>query len=62
MANLDLKSATHPIAGGLSRRATLLLALGAITIATALAVILSRATLDDAYITFRYALSFLRLR
>ena len=33
----------------------LLLAFAAISITTALAVILSRATLDDAYITFRYA-------
>ena len=40
---------------GLSRRTSVLLALGAITIATAVTVILSRVTLDDAYITFRYA-------
>src|SRR6266508_2451533 len=39
----------------LSRRNAILLALAAMSIATALAVILWRATLDDAYITFRYA-------
>jgi arabinofuranosyltransferase len=59
MANPEFNSATRPrlpIAGdGLSRRTALLLALGAMTVATTLAVILSRATLDDAYITFRYA-------
>jgi len=38
-----------------SPRHALLLACGAMIIATTLAVLLSRATLDDAYITFRYA-------
>jgi hypothetical protein len=52
MSHLDMNSAAGD---SLSRRTALLLALAAMTIATALAVILSRATLDDAYITFRYA-------
>src|SRR5215208_5361505 len=48
--------ARAPIAeDSLSRRNALLLALGAMAGATALAVILSRVTFDDAYITFRYA-------
>jgi len=44
-----------PIGIQSSRRDALLLASGAMIVATTLAVLLSRATLDDAYITFRYA-------
>jgi len=52
MVNPDMNSSAGE---SLSRRTAVVLALGIMTIATALAVILSRATLDDAYITFRYA-------
>ena len=59
MPNPEFNSATSPrspIAGdALSKRNAILLVLGALIVATALAVLLWRATLDDAYITFRYA-------
>src|SRR6476620_11841194 len=59
MANPEFNSATGPrlpVAGDvLSRRNAILVVLAAMSIATALAVMLWRATLDDAYITFRYA-------
>src|SRR5580765_5869670 len=59
MANPEFNSATRPrlsIPGDvLSRRSAILLVLAAMTIATTLVVILWRVTLDDAYITFRYA-------
>jgi hypothetical protein len=45
-----------PVAGAIfSKREARLLAAAAITVATAATVLLSRLTLDDAYITYRYA-------
>ena len=46
----------HPVAGAVfSKREAILLAAAAMTVAATLTVLLSRLTLDDAYITFRYA-------
>ena len=46
----------RPVAGDVfSKREAILLAAAAMTIAATLTVLLSRLTLDDAYITFRYA-------
>jgi hypothetical protein len=46
----------RPVAGAVfSKREAILLALAAMTVAATLTVLLSRLTLDDAYITFRYA-------
>ena len=46
----------RPVAGAVfSKREAILLALAAMTVAATLTVLLSRVTLDDAYITFRYA-------
>src|SRR5512147_2686878 len=55
MTSLDFDSATRRSGDALSRRSALLLALGAMIVATSVTMILSRATFDDAYITFRYA-------
>ena len=46
----------RPVAGAVfSKREAILLAAAAMTVAATLTVLLSRLTLDDAYITFRYA-------
>ena len=46
----------RPVAGDVfSKREAILLAVAAVTVAATLTVLLSRLTLDDAYITFRYA-------
>ena len=46
----------RPVAGAVfSKREAILLAAAAMTLAATLTVLLSRLTLDDAYITFRYA-------
>jgi arabinofuranosyltransferase len=46
----------RPVAGTVfSKREAILLAAAALTVAATLTVLFSRATLDDAYITFRYA-------
>ena len=55
MTSLDFDSATRRSPDALSRRSALLLALAAMIVATSVTMILSRATFDDAYITFRYA-------
>ena len=46
----------RPVAGAVfSKREMILLAAAAMTVVATLTVLLSRLTLDDAYITFRYA-------
>src|SRR6266550_207763 len=46
----------RPVAGAVfSKRETILLAASAMTVVATLTVVLWRVTLDDAYITFRYA-------
>ena len=52
MTSLDFDSATRRSPDALSRRSALLLALAAMIVATSVTMILSRATFDDAYITF----------
>src|SRR4029434_8871026 len=55
MTSLDFDSAKRPSGDALSRRSALVLALGAMIVATSVTMVFSRATFDDAYITFRYA-------
>ena len=50
-----MPSDRHQVASVFSKRETILLAAAAMTVVVTLTILLSRLTLDDAFITFRYA-------